>query len=873
MDLFQSKLTKAEWESIEKPVSFEEKKILQMIMDGYNDLNILRNDNYSLLGYLKIQFTENIENYIFDNYFLKHINALCEKYDLDKTLQPQYDKKHIIKKGDIMRLNQNNYETIDKSIIFEFILLEIVSKMLRYIKKDSHRWIYYYYTLYHLIDYQISNINNHVKLYIKNLITKYDEKINIDDIIAKSSQYIERNEYIIKYSNIELYNHQKQIYSIFKNTHNYNKEVELYNDDIENKIKKEKQGNLVLYIAPTATGKTLTPIGLSTEYKIIFVCAARHVGIALAKSAISCGKKVAFGFGCSSADDIRLHYFAAKEYTRDRRSGGIRKVDNSIGDKVEIMICDIKSYRYAMYYMTSFNKPYDIITFWDEPTISLDYDNHPCHEIIKENWRDNIIPNMVLSSATLPKQNEIIDVTLDFKSKFPDINIRSILSNDCKKTISLVNTSGYIELPHFMYNDYNDIIKCVNHCENYPTILRYFDLYEVSRFISYVNEKNICSNDYITFENVFPTLGDVKMKEIKLHYLNILKNIKREHWETTFNYFQKTREGFIKPNNHIVTSLQKSISIDSTINNTNLNQGFELSRQTSIQPQTKTIFKDNTAYTSPSQHGVFITTRDACTLTSGPTIYLAEDTEKIAKFCLKQTNIPKNVMTNLMEAIQFNSTISNKIRLLDQSVEDVLAKDDTKEHKISNERYSDDVKRMIKEIKSLQELIKPVNIDEVYIPNRLKHLLKWTGTTDYKDIRPYTSDILEQDIEEIMQMDVDNIWKILIVLGIGLFSQNVPINYTEKVKELAISQKLYLIIANEDFIYGTNYQFCHGYISKDLKMTQEKIIQAMGRIGRNKLQHTYSVRARDDNIFHSIYQFEENKKEVINMNKLLKSYE
>ena len=83
MDLFQSKLTKAEWESIEKPVSFEEKKILQMIMDGYNDLNILRNDNYSLLGYLKIQFTENIENYIFDNYFLKYINTLCKKYDLD----------------------------------------------------------------------------------------------------------------------------------------------------------------------------------------------------------------------------------------------------------------------------------------------------------------------------------------------------------------------------------------------------------------------------------------------------------------------------------------------------------------------------------------------------------------------------------------------------------------------------------------------------------------------------------------------------------------------------------------------------------------------------------------------------------------------
>ena len=45
---------------------------------------------------------------------------------------------------------------------------------------------------------------------------------------------------------------------------------------------------------------------------------------------ISVNKKIAFAFGCSSADDIRLHYFAAKEYSVNKRSGGIGKVDNSI---------------------------------------------------------------------------------------------------------------------------------------------------------------------------------------------------------------------------------------------------------------------------------------------------------------------------------------------------------------------------------------------------------------------------------------------------------------------------------------------------------------------------------------------------------------
>ena len=144
---------------------------------------------------------------------------------------------------------------------------------------------------------------------------------------------------------------------------------------------------LILYIAPTGTGKTMSPIGLSEKYKIIFVCAARHVGLALARSAISADKKIALAFNCKDAEDIRLHYSAAKEYTRHRRSGAIRKVDNTVGDKVEIIICDIKSYYPAMLYMLAFNKKDEIITYWDEPTITMDYEQHEFHDIIKKNWQ------------------------------------------------------------------------------------------------------------------------------------------------------------------------------------------------------------------------------------------------------------------------------------------------------------------------------------------------------------------------------------------------------------------------------------------------------------------------------------------------------
>ena len=89
---------------------------------------------------------------------------------------------------------------------------------------------------------------------------------------------------------------------------------------------------------------------------------------------------------------------------------------------------------------------------------------------------------------------------------------------------------------------------------------------------------------------------------------------------------------------------------------------------------------------------------------------------------------------------------------------------------------------------------------------------------------------------------------------------------------MAYNQYLYLIIASTDYIYGTNYSFCHGYIGKDLsKMTQQKIIQAMGRIGRNKLQNDYSVRFRNDELIKKIFSPRGENMEAINMNKLFSS--
>ena len=806
MDLIQRKLTKSEWEGIEVPVSQEEKEILKLIKDGYMDVNIRYNNNQSLLNYMRIENSELMNEYLYKEYFKSIIDKICKTFHVDFKIKLKNSKQLKPKKADIFRItniNQNNkFPFIGNTNvkIFEYVLIEIIENLLSYKEKKSTKWVFYYYTLKNLNLLAITNINSIVKEFVNYILKIKSKDINLKYIIERSSEMIEKNEFLTKYSDITLYDHQKKLFSLFK----------VYDEEII--IPK-----LILYIAPTATGKTLSPIGLAEKYRIIFVCAARHVGLALAKSAISSGRKIALAFNCKDAEDVRLHYSAAKEVIRDRRSGSIRKVDNTVGDNVEIIICDIKSYLPAMYYMLAFNEKEKIITYWDEPTITMDYQTHSFHEIIKDNWSKNLIPNIVLSSATLPKENELPNVISDYIGKFGG-QVESIISHDCKKSIPIINRQGEIYLPHFQCTTYEDLKKMISHCENYPTIMRYLDLNEIIKFILYIHENNLISERY-NLSNYFTKIEEINLLSLKKYYFILLKNLPKERWSTIYEYYQE---------------------------------------------------KDNRL--KPFASNIHIVTSDSYTLTDGPTIYLADDVAKIAKFCLQEAKIPDKVMKDIMNDIEFNNILNKEISKLEKDYEDGVAKDEGKEKKMENLRISPELRRLKLKIDDMRQNIKSTSLHDLFIPNRLAHLNKYKPN-DIIVNNPFTCDIDDSTVVKLMQLDdIDDTWKVLLLMGIGVFTNHESISYTEIMKELAEQQKLYMIIASSDFIYGTNYQMCHGFIGKDLNsMTQEKAIQAMGRVGRNKIQQNYSIRFRDDSLIQKLFLHEENKPEIINMNKLFNS--
>ena len=884
MDLTQRKLSKSEWDGIEIPVNKDELEILQLIVNGFSNVQLKVNNTNSIFTQLKIEYNDQIEEFLYANFFADKIKTLVQKYNISficltssrkKTGDEDKDIYYInvativkLKSSDQIRLSRLNTETISSNNnIYEFVLYNNLEKMLDYKEKNNHKWMYYCYTLNKLIKNNVEKVNRFLKEIIETFIKNYEKDVDLLYILRNSSEIIEKNPNILKYSDLSLYDHQKTIFAAIKSV----------------------KPKLILYIAPTGTGKTLTPLGLSQTYKVIFVCAARHVGLALARSAISIGKRIAFAFGCSAAEDVRLHYFAAKEYTKDRRSGQIRKVDNTVGDKVEIIICDIRSYLPAMFYMASFNDINNIITYWDEPTITMDYKHHELHTIIKNNWKKNIIPNFILSSATLPKLHELTHTIADFKEKFPESIIHNIVSYDCRKTIPLINNDGYIVMPHYLHEDYSNIIETVTHCEENLSLLRYFDLKEASEFIYYV-ETNKLNKSSARFERNFVSIDDIDMTQIKLYYLKVLKNIILSSWSTIHNYFKIQRVKQIKFNNTVDGKGNAITRTKSLITPTKPKSGEKLSRVESVQ-----LPIANTNIDPPGSCGVFVTTKDSYTLTDGPTIFLANDLPKIAKFCIQQANIPAIVMKDITDKIEYNNQINERVENIEKELEfeetrmesnssgstdnskeakKLQGKKDKKNSSKAFDKMLDrttdkNITKMREEITTLKGMIKNARLDDMFIPNRLAHLDKWAKTLNTSGA--FTSNIEESIIVSIMLLkDVEDSWKILLLLGIGVFTQHKSSSYTEIMKTLADQQKLYLIIADSDYIYGTNYQFCHGYLSKDLELTQEKIIQALGRIGRNNIQQQYSARFRDNSQIITLFtRFNsEDKPEVINMNEL-----
>lgn len=904
----QIKLSKSEWEYCEVPVSLEEKKILYLIRDGFYNIQLKYNDNQTIMQHMKLEYTPEIEVYL----YIKYFKPLIDKMTLKRVLSPEvskfintnFSKTKPLKKTDLIRLSnlEANFEKHSKNI-FEFVILDFCKHIFLLnntennpsqtrpqsvtafttsttsttpprlsgcndINISNKSVSYYIYNIIQLNKIHLSGTiaaNKWVMAFVECILKQYIENkekssILINEIFNHSPDYIEKNPFILKYANKELYEHQKQLYNLFSPRET------------------PSHSRLVFYTAPTGTGKTLSPLGLSAQYKIIYICASRHIGLAFAKNAISIEKKVAFAFGCETAGDIRLHYYSAKDYEVNRKTGGIFKVDNTNGEKVEIMICDLSSYLIAMYYMLSFNNEKNCILYWDEPTISLDLPEmrnppHPLHNLIHDIWKNNKISNIVFSCATLPLETEIIDVVEDYRMKFENTEIHTINSYECTKTISLIDKDKYTVLPHFFFENYDELMLCIRNCRVNKTILRYFNLKEIVVFIHQLVDSNKISSSSLDVAEYFQKVEELTMNGIKLYYLMVLASFKREEWVDIYKMSQITRPTYWGGTTPPPPDLKKMHSLDLK---TEMRGGSlpPITRMLSLQsphspPLTAALPPPPPPPTAAANtDGIQLSTADAHTLTDGVTLFFAEDVEKIGRFLIHQSKIPESLMATITEKIRKNEKAGEQIETLAKEIENKIGKDIQKERKMGKDTLPPEVERMMNVLNGLKEEIHTVTLSQKYIPNTPTHQMIW-GKAETPVTNAFVPNVDQTTVEEVMGLEVTLQMKMLILMGIGVFTEQVNGKYMEIMKRLATEQKLYLIIASCDFIYGMNYQMCHAFFGKDLKeMTQQKIIQAIGRVGRGNIQQEYTIRIRDDDIFRKLFLPQEVNMEAVNMCRL-----
>jgi len=411
----------------------------------------------------------------------------------------------------------------------------------------------------------------------------------------------------------------------------------------------------------------------------------------------------------------------------------------------------------------------------------------------------------------------MIPISDAFCETFPGARIERISSHDCKKTITLISKAGFAQSPHSAFTDAVSIRSAASSCKRNLTLLRYVDLAEVVAFIARA-WGHLSLLPGLRREAMFPTLESITMESVKVYYLDLILAIPDSELVTTAAHLADSR----------------------------------------------TPRHDSTVYASSS---------DAHTLTDGPTMFMCDDTRKVGKFLLQEAKVPQHELQKITARLSKNEKVSTRIGVLEHRLADLTASDcaaGNEKRLVDSKRGCQEVAKDSAEIATLSLEIKSVSIDTKFVPNKPMHLRQYGVNPDSS--RAFANSLCEEDLLQILSLAKVRLHeKLLLMLGIGVFDSESTPRYLELMKRFATEQKLYLIVASTDYTYGTNYQFCHGYVGSGLtkSMSREKSIQAFGRVGRGKCQHSYSIRVRDEGIIARLFDESAETPELDNMIKLL----
>lgn len=225
MDLNQRKLTRSEWAGIEVPVQTAELQVLQLLKDGYHDVQVRRNLCQSLFSFLKIEASPKNEEYLFQTYLKPQMgpieaflanNSQADSSTAGATRHSTTTSKKAAKvsSADRIRLERFDVEQHRRDI-FEFVLLD---HMLQLVKSGASPKIQHheFYTLSKMSQCSVSKVNQPFAEVLRRLLKAVEPLMSLYVTVSIAPDTIERNKDLLRYADMCLYEHQKTIFTTCK---------------------------------------------------------------------------------------------------------------------------------------------------------------------------------------------------------------------------------------------------------------------------------------------------------------------------------------------------------------------------------------------------------------------------------------------------------------------------------------------------------------------------------------------------------------------------------------------------------------------------------------------------------------------------------
>jgi hypothetical protein len=219
------------------------------------------------------------------------------------------------------------------------------------------------------------------------------------------------------------------------------------------------------------------------QSQLLFVCAVETVQLQFAKLCYNAniGPTFATWDPKTSKPTIRSSWHCSK--VTGRKNNKTTTVIKSV------IICDLLS---ALYLLLEKSKKEldETVVFLDEPTVSADQEDSLL-TLLVTSIIYNTSPYLVLSSATLPRQNEISPVIEHFKSKYPDGDVVSISAMKSQIGCQLVTFDGTLIAPHTTCKTKEDVNRLITRLNTEPFVRRLYSPRMVFRLEETMRKSNV----------------------------------------------------------------------------------------------------------------------------------------------------------------------------------------------------------------------------------------------------------------------------------------------------------------------------------------------------------------------------------------------